>query len=277
MKLRHLAIIGDIGGHLDIFTRVLEDLGVNLAKASIPQGLTIVQVGDLVHKGPQSDEVVHLADALLKKNPAQYLQLLGNHEAHYLGGPSVKGRSGVSDISEQSQETLRSWYARRDAKLAYSFQTKEYGNILVTHGGLTAGLWVKLGSPLDPRAAAFEINLLMEDPVSAFRPGWLMTSVLDLAAGVTGSRTGSELAASWLAKKSMPFSQVHGHEGVWWWPLDNWHEDVPENVKERATVDSLNRTCQVEIEGKTLLSVDWVLGNTAPPNNWPPLVLTLET
>lgn len=268
-----VSIIGDIGGHLGVFERALVDAGVDVPRALVPDSVTIVQVGDLVHKGPHSDQVVELADRLIRNNPGRYIQLLGNHEAHYLGGPNVTGRKGVVEVSDRTSRTLRRWSTSQSAALATAVTTVEHGEVLITHSGLTAGLWRDLGSPLSPHAAAAQINALMSDPDEAFRPGWLMTGTVDHHAGVTCSRTGAELAASWIARGDMPFTQIHGHEGVWWWPSSSWHDDVPAEVKALSFVDEQHRTCGVRIQGELLLSVDWVLGEVPPEKRWRPLTL----
>jgi hypothetical protein len=266
-----IGVIGDIGGHLDVFERALVCLGVDVASAGIPPDLTVVQVGDLVHKGPDSGGCVALADRLLASG--RYVQLLGNHEAHYLGGPDVRARPGVQEIAPAAAAVLRRWHRQRTARLAVAAETTEYGEVLLTHGGLTFGLWRALGSPSSLSLAADRLNSLLDDPAAAFRPGWLMTGVYDSSAGVTCPRTGVELAAPWLERGEMPFSQVHGHEGVWYWPSDAFHEDCPPAVRAASTVDTVRRLCSVEISGRVLLSVDWVLGEVAPAGEWEPLLL----
>lgn len=259
-----VALIGDIGGHHDVFVAALTAAGVDVAARRVPGDLTVVQVGDLVHKGPADAACVQLADDLLRAAPGAYVQLWGNHDAAYVGGPDVSGRPGVTAIDDGSAATLRRWYAAGTARLAVAIDTVERGPVLVTHGGLTAGLWRRLGRPATAVAAAEAVNGLLSDPQLAFRPGRLMTGVVDLAAGVTCPRTGAELAASWLAEGVLPFDQVHGHEAVWDWPAGRWHDDVPAAVRELSTVEPDRRSCSVEIAGRRLLSVDWVLGAVAP-------------
>lgn len=269
------AVLGDIGGHAHLFEEVLEDLGVDLRLGAIPEGLVIIQVGDLVHKGPASDRCVAIADDLLYKNPSRYIQLVGNHEAHYLGGPHLYGRSGVEDVSVDTQEMITNWWDTGSMRLATAVEVPgDDRGVLVTHGGLTAGLWRELGRPDTAMAAAHRINHLWADTEKAFRPGALMTGVVDYAAGVTCSRTGAELAASWLEEVSMPFNQVHGHEAAWWWPDNDWHTDCPENVKATAMVDPIRRFCRVDVGEGWLLSVDWTLGLEVPVGFSPqPLIL----
>jgi hypothetical protein len=266
-----VAIIGDIGGHLGVFEAALSAVGVDPRAARIPEDLAVVQVGDLVHKGPDSDACVALADRLL--GTGRYVQLWGNHEAHYLGGPDVTVRPGVVPVGAAAASTLRGWYASGAARLAVAIDSDELGQVLVTHAGLTVGLWEELGEPGTPDVAAVRLNALLDSPEEAFRPGWLMTGVHGRAPGVTCARTGAELAGPWLARGSMPFSQVHGHEGVWHWPSAAFHDDCPPAVRAASTVDAARRFCSAEVSGRVLLSVDWVLGEVVPAGKFDPLVL----
>src|SRR6266511_2602052 len=78
--MTRIAVLGDLSGHLAPFVQALGELGVDVAAARVPDDLVVVQVGDLVHKGPDSDTIVALVDRLLDANPGRYLQLLVNHE-----------------------------------------------------------------------------------------------------------------------------------------------------------------------------------------------------
>ena len=268
---KSVAIIGDIGGHLDVFERTLAAVGVDAATAHVPDDLTVIQVGDLVHKGPNDAGCVQLADRLLATG--RYIQLWGNHDAHYVGGPEVTRRPGVTAVDDSTAAVLHRWFDTKIARLAVAVDSKEIGSVLVTHGGLTVGLWEQLGSTKAPSVVADQLNALLHDPDRAFRPGWLMTGVYDQAAGVTCPRTGAELAGPWLERGAMPFSQIHGHEGVWWWPQERFHDDCPAEVREASHIDHDRRFCEVAIREHRLISVDWVLGTTAPDRTWLPFVL----
>lgn len=73
-RTQSVTLIGDIGGHPDELRRVL---------AALPRDGTVVQVGDLVDRGPDSRAVLRLVDPLLD---ARWVQLAGNHESQYLPG-----------------------------------------------------------------------------------------------------------------------------------------------------------------------------------------------
>lgn len=100
-------------------------------------------------------------------------------------------------------------------------------------------------------------------PEMVFRPGALMTGTTNLSAGPLCPRPVAELASSWLTHP-MPFSQVHGHEGVWHWPSNDYHPDVPTPVRDLASRDNTTRFCWVQIGNRMLYSIDPVLGITAP-------------
>lgn len=270
-----LALIGDIHGCLGRFRSELARLGVDLDRAWIPQALQIIQVGDLVHgSGENQTECVLLADRLLRANPDRYFQLWGNHDAHYIGGPDVSDRRVFRQLAPTPAAVLRRWHATGSAQLAAAIRTDELGDVLVTHGGLTQGLWRELGSPEDAAEAARRINALLDDPGRAFRPGWLMTGEHDMAAGVLGPRTGAELAASWLAHGSMPFHQIHGHESVWWWPDQVWHDDAPQEVIAITHVDTELRRSATTIAGKMLWSIDGKLDDLPAGHPWRCVELT---
>src|SRR5215470_18849911 len=100
-----VAVIGDVGGHADQLREALARLGTDGdeprlpggAQAEpgfggaehpprLPEGLTVIQVGDLVDRGPDSTGVLDLVGRYLEEQPDQWIQLAGNHEAQYLPG-----------------------------------------------------------------------------------------------------------------------------------------------------------------------------------------------
>ena len=105
--MRQLAVIGDVGGHYDTFVDKLVGLGVDVHTGHIPSKLHIVQVGDLVHKGPKSLAVVDLVDRMLNGPcPSQWTQVVGNHDAQLLGGTHF-----WEDPSDaQTAKKVRAWW-----------------------------------------------------------------------------------------------------------------------------------------------------------------------
>jgi hypothetical protein len=52
----------------------------------LPPDVVVVQVGDLVDRGPDSTGVLELVRTFLDEQPDQWIQLAGNHESQYLPG-----------------------------------------------------------------------------------------------------------------------------------------------------------------------------------------------
>jgi hypothetical protein len=104
-----VAVIGDVAGHLDELRTELRRLGADDGTGRLPGDLTIIQVGDLVHRGPASDAVVALVDGYLTRQPMQWVQLVGNHEAHYLRDPMFDWRPGHRS---QPRRPWRAWEIR---------------------------------------------------------------------------------------------------------------------------------------------------------------------
>jgi hypothetical protein len=101
-------VIGDVAGHLDELRTELRRLGADRGTGRLPGDLTIVQVGDLVDRGPDSDAVVALVDGDLTRQPMHRVQLVGNHEADYLRDPVF---DWPERISARSRDALRRWWA----------------------------------------------------------------------------------------------------------------------------------------------------------------------
>jgi hypothetical protein len=256
-------VIPDVGAHLSAFKDMLRYAGVE--SNNIPEDNLIIQLGDLVHKGEQSLDCLILAEGLLHQNPGRYIQLIGNHEAHYLGGPSLKGRNGVSPIGGDALRILQRLWDEGRILAAYGLETN-LGPILFTHGGLTSKVWKEVGSPLSVLKAAETLNLLRyKNPELLFREGSLtLGGDPRLDAGILTPRTGAELIASWAELGEMPFSQIHGHETLYWWVDEVWHSDVPEEIRLCAEIDKENFRTRVNVGENFIWSIDPGFGKESP-------------
>jgi hypothetical protein len=268
------AILGDVGGHAGALSAALDALGGDLSTGTVPPDLTVIQVGDLIHKGPDSDGVVALVDRLVGAGPGGYVQLLGNHEASYLDGPVF----GEWSVSAATAHTLRLWVRSDRARLAVPVASVEHGDLLVTHAGLTRWLWVELGKPPTAAGAADALNrLLHTDRKRAFAPGALLEGdgFSRGQPGVVWSAAGSELYASWLGHRP-PFGQVHGHSSAYDWDRERWADGTPEEVAHRAVLDRTRRHLTISMGGKTFVGIDPGFGASIPPTPLVPLLLTLR-
>ena len=143
-----VAVVGDVGGHRRELRAELLRLGADPHTGRLPADLTVVQVGDLVHRGPDSEGVIGLVDGYLRHQPDQWVQLVGNHEAQYLRDPAFAWRQR---LDAATADILRRWWADGRMRVAAAITGHGRGDgddILVTHAGLTAAFWREdLGAP----------------------------------------------------------------------------------------------------------------------------------
>jgi hypothetical protein len=270
-----IALFGDVGGHLDAYIEGLEAVGVDVLNRVVPDGLCVIQVGDLIHKGPCSNEVVALADDLLRHNDGRYIQLIGNHEAQYLGGPGFWVDDTITDLTVN---TLQAWWF--DDQLAHAAVAIDTdGGMLVSHAGCTQERWAgPCGREADIAALAAGL-----DAAARERPWWGLDSGVMLADG-TGAWTRPdrasvvwaepvrELHPGW-QKHGTSFGQVHGHASV-----VSWHRSgqprrgSPANEDQRTVIDTTNRRTATTITGHTIWGIDPGWGKAAPPKAQPALV-----
>lgn len=216
------AVLGDVSGHLGVFVDALRSLGVDLDDGPAPRlrrwpdDLYVVQVGDLVHKGPQSVECAALGLNLATQLPGRYVQLVGNHEGQYLGGPSFFGDVHASFLADMLRRADRSGVLHA---ACWIDPGDDLGpDVLVSHAGLTTGIHATLGHPDHPSDAAAALNSAWVSD----RP-WMQQAGMMLGDHVTEPNVlwadgYVELLRPWLARartgRHVPFSQVHGHSSV---------------------------------------------------------------
>ncbi len=137
-----IALIGDVQGYAHRLEAALRNLGADPDCGMLPEDLTVVQLGDLVHKGPDSTGCVAIVDRFLSGAPERWIQLLGNHEAQYLGGFAI-----APALPEHLQSDLLRWSSSQQMRIALAIETVEWGSVLVTHSGMTKWKWESIGAP----------------------------------------------------------------------------------------------------------------------------------
>lgn len=211
-----LAVIGDVGGHPDVLGDELRRLGVDPDSGRLPPDLTVVQVGDLIHRGPDSARVITMVDRFLNDPQSRWIQLVGNHEAYYVDRELF---DWSERLDRDSVATLKGWWREGTMQAAIACEARgmEY---LITHAGLTAGFWrEELGMPSAAADAADGLNALIHTRRSPLhRPGSVLSGGSPrLDAGPLWASAGHELIPSWLTDPPMPFNQVHGHSSLFDW------------------------------------------------------------
>jgi hypothetical protein len=265
-----VAVLGDVGGHADELRRALVSLGADASTLALPPDLTVVQVGDLIHRGPDSPGVIEIVRQLLIAQPRQWVQLAGNHEAQYLTPPKFHW---PERLPEDDLETLFEWWGHRRMRVAAAIDVGSDADFLVSHAGLTEGFWRHfVGMPDSALGAAKAVNGLVgrlhENWV--FRPGVMLTGDVDLSAGPLWASAPDELLPSWLASSApAPFHQVHGHSSTIDWVTGRryGHPQGPIEISENAVL----RHASAVIEGRTIIGIDPGHGRR-PAASWGPLV-----
>jgi hypothetical protein len=268
-----VAVIGDVGGHHDELLAELVQLGMDSALVSLPDDLSVVQVGDLVHRGPDSAGVVELIDAVMDANPGRWVQLLGNHEELYI---DAKPRfEWIETLPYETTKIIRRWWTDGSMGIAAAIDAAD-GQWLVTHAGLTERLWRRLRSPRTPAGTVEAINSLIgtAGEIILRRAGTMLYDRRDLMAGPIWASAGIELLPSWLEVGEMPFSQIHGHSSIvdWSWGT----EYAPPAVIAATQLDHAARHETTVIGDQIIVGVDPGHGES-PAAKWSALVIQNAT
>lgn len=250
-RLPRVAVIGDVGGHLGALRFELVRLGADPHTGALPAGLVVIQVGDLIHKGPDSDAVIALVDRYHREQPGQWIQIAGNHEAFYLRKPVFRWREPLDAVSAA---TVRRWWAEGAMRVAAALSTPR-GDFLVTHAGLTAGFWRSvIGCAPTAAQAAVELNdLVGSRDAAVFRTGVMLGRRASSSAGPLWADAASELVPSWFQTR-MPFGQIHGHSAI-----VNWSTGVlrgSQAVKDRTITNTVARHEVTSLDGGQIIGID---------------------
>jgi hypothetical protein len=268
-----VAIFGDVGGHADAFITELVTLGADPDTLELPADLTVIQVGDLIHRGPDSPGVLRLVDTALTRQPDQWVQLSGNHEAQYLAAP----RFGWPErLNAAGEALLNQWWDDGLMRVAAAVRTGDGEQLLVTHAGLTATLWYRSGRLGTVEAVSDHVNAWIPDDPYLWRAGTMLEGITNWFAGPWWAEAGTEVYASWLEHvedgETLPFSQVHGHSCMFAWNHGQFWSGVPARMAARAVVDQAVRHTTLPLTGGRLVGID--PGHAAAPAAaWAPLLL----
>lgn len=258
-----VVVIGDVGGHFVSVRQALSVVGVH---DHVPDGTVVIQVGDLIDRGPASDEVLELVKGFLDDEPCRWIQLAGNHESQYFPGGTP---FWPTRLSTSSSTLLRAWWEAEQMRMATAVRTEEGDEWLITHAGLTVDCWRALGEPMSAAAAAEVLNTRPEAVI--WRGG---DGVIDRGAGPLWAEAGWELHEPWMehyhAGGFVPFGQIHGHSSIVSYSTRAWR--APGRVRQRAHVDWEARHFAVRVGGRRFIGIDPKHGTVGAPT-WQPLVL----
>jgi len=137
--MARVVIIGDVGGHPDQVRSALSHIGARGDRLELPGDVIVVQVGDLVDRGPDHGDVLRLVRGYLERQPHQWVQLVGNHEGQYLPGGTL---FWPDPLARTDAQLLTSWWERGLMNVAAAVRTADGDDLLVTHAG---PLWTEAG------------------------------------------------------------------------------------------------------------------------------------
>lgn len=286
MTTGRVAVIGDVHGHADELEDKLVRLGMDPASRMLPEDLTVIQVGDLIHRGLQSSQVLHLIDEVMEQQPGQWIQLIGNHEAQYV---HQKLFEWDEEIPAEDVEILEKWMSNGRLHAAACTVTPAGNEALVTHAGLVYDVWrIVLGRPRTARDAAARINAgLGHQTPWLWAPGEMLQGVPNRMAGPVWASATAEVYPSWMNAEALevpaPFSQVHGHSSIYQW-ANRWQDGRLRNTEMTLAPPSLVGKLQsrvnvhhdvhhtvAPIAGANFIGVDPGHGRSAA-TQWAPLV-----
>jgi len=274
-RVPRIAIVGDVGGHADLLRHALIALGADPRSLHLPDDLCVIQVGDLVHRGPDSPGVLDIAQRAMTAQPSRWIQLIGNHEANYLPGGSRFG--WPERLPEPDIARLTSWWAAGTVRVAVAVRSARHGDLLLCHAGLTLPLWRELGRPAGAAEAAAALRALPRTPDSPlWRTGMRLGGGRPRTdAGPLWAEAGWELRQPWLERaaqgRGTPFGQVHGHCALLDDGFTRW--ECPPEVARISHLDPTTRHCWTPVGGHPFVAVDPRHGRAGAPS-WAPLVLT---
>ena len=116
-----LDIVGDIHGEIEALTALLRHLGYD-ADGNHPRQRTLIFVGDLVDRGPDSPTVLKLVERLVKTGRA--FAILGNHEINLLANEAKDGSGWYFDERVESDNVkyapfIRATFEEKIAAVAF--------------------------------------------------------------------------------------------------------------------------------------------------------------
>jgi hypothetical protein len=239
-----IVVIGDVGG-------CSAELAKALATLPDDPDTVIIQVGDLVDRGPDSAGVLDMVRSRLPSR--RWIQLIGNHEWQYLDGEGF----WPEPLSADSAALLSGWWQADRLQVAAAIRTADGEEFLLSHAGLTLDAWRLLGGPVVAATAADLLNTRPFELLNDYGgPLW--------AEAVT-------VYESWLrGGDPVPFGQIHGHSSVVDFTRLAWF--CPERLRQRATVDWTARHTTTRISLSHFIGVDPHHGRTGAPQ-WSPLIL----
>lgn len=281
------AVFGDAGGHYQALAQGLTRLGVTLGTGgqgySIPHNLTIIQAGDIIHKGPHSEQIIAMVSMLMRKNNSDeskgtWIQLIGNHESQYIPGARPFWRDTLEN--ENSIEVIRQWWKDGSARLHFVIPQNEGKPFVVSHAGICRKLFNRgvksqkgrYANELDAFSAYIE-SLQPNNMREASKAGAMLYGRISDDTGLFWSESVTEVYATWRGLED-PFHQIHGHVTPYAWMHNGFYSNVPLAFRRELFLDLQNRHSIWDNNGTMYIGIDPGFDEACDREEIIPLMLT---
>lgn len=230
---KEIIIVGDVHGQFDPFVRVLQHAGLIDARLDWCGGHNrLVQMGDIVDRGPSPRKVDDLLDKLQQqaaKQEGEVVRLVGNHELELLMSNFV-----ISGFNKEEAKLVRDKLTQQvlegEMRAAYA-----YKGFLFTHAGVTRKLLrifqLQLDSITETNVAML-INLIFKEAIKHefFRHPIFNISITRSGTDKFGGIFWEDLDDLIASYPRSPLKQVVGHTQVEEIVLDNGRNIIPVDV-----------------------------------------------
>jgi len=287
-----LYVFGDTGGHADQLFSALSSIGVDVENGIIPDGISIVHCGDLIHKGKFSKKLVNRVDKLIRNNPGQWHQILGNHEFQHIEGAPYFWRC---DCDYADIEKIENWFEEGLATATYAIPTATSielsikktvepvdlsKGVFFSHAGITKRWYEKY---IRDNGLVEGSKLINDLPVYILNTfGEMMSQPTNRMAGPVWASSVTEVFGSWDTQtgmyQNMDFVQFHGHTTPFIWTRKMWYPGnslTHKNFRNHTKVDIPHRCTVTSIAGGTIIAVDPGFGARADVEQQPYVKLTI--
>ena len=130
-----IVVIGDIHGYKKALVDILRNINfIDKNEQVLDSNIILVQVGDIVDRGPKSLESLKLMQKIQKKKPNQVIRLLGNHEIMLLCN-DYRFINKKHDTPEKINEIVNE--LRLDIILGNLKVAHTIDNFIFSHAGIT--------------------------------------------------------------------------------------------------------------------------------------------
>ncbi len=274
-----VAVIGDFSGHPEELVHALRVLGADARTLAVPSDVTVVQVGGLLGPGPDPEGVLDIIE--LQLATGRWIQLLGSDEAEAAGlqpedaAALPDPRGPASALRDADRKRLAGWWDSGRIRAAAAVRVAGHPSMLVTHAGLTHGLWYELRSPSTPEDAVRKLgDIARTDRARFLRSGHDHGAPRSMAAGPVWAAASDELYPSLTMGVELgtpvPFGQIHGHSSPYSWARGTWRATERDRAGLRLVRD--RRQVVGTVAGRPMAAVAPELG-AAGGVRWEPLVL----